>query len=94
MNDFYRKLVDQYAGSELPEELEQEMEGAAMADPELAGDMFTLRKTVELLQGLPAPEFTNESFYRILMRMHAAGVNVETQTPEPTHYQYQLPMQG
>ena len=94
MNDFYKKLVDLYAGRELPSELEDQMELAAFSDPELSHDMASLRKTVEVLQSEGAPKFTEESYQRILMKLYARGANIETSSPTPTHLQYHLPMQG
>lgn len=92
--DFYTKLVDLYAGGELTEELNDEMEAAAMADRDLAADMMGLKTTVRALQTLDTPKFTEESFQRIILKMHKQGVEVEPQSPEPAHWQYRLPMQG
>lgn len=93
-NDFYKKLVDMYAGSELPEELEEEMEWASFGDPELCHDMATLRKTVELLRAMPKPEFTEESKQRILMRLCAKGADVNPKQSTVIYLQYQLPIQS
>ncbi|MEQ1933382.1 MAG: hypothetical protein ABL962_05825, partial [Fimbriimonadaceae bacterium] len=60
MTETYRKLVDLYAGHELTDELNEELESAANADPELAADMASLRLTVDALQSTPEPEFTEE----------------------------------
>ncbi len=43
MNETYKKLVDLYAGRELTDELDSELETAAMADPQLKAEMATLR---------------------------------------------------
>jgi hypothetical protein len=94
MDEMYRKLVDLYAGRELPTELEDQMELAAFQDPELSHDMATLRKTVELLQTSNAPEFTTESYQRVLMKLYARGVDVQPKSPTPAHIQYHLPIQG
>ncbi|MDI9641081.1 hypothetical protein QPK87_05315 [Kamptonema cortianum] len=94
MNDFYNKLVDLYAGNELPEELTEEMDMAAMQDAELAHDMSTLKKTVEILQSDSGIPFTEESYYRILMKLQSQGIEIESHSPEPTYMQYHLPMQG
>ena len=94
MNDHYRKLVDLYAGRELTEELELEMEGAAALDPELAYEMASLRQTVDALKAEPVPEFTEESYQRILMKMYAKGVELQQRSPDPVHLQYHLPIQG
>ena len=93
-NELYKKLVDMYAGRELPAELEEQMEFAAFGDPELSHEMSTMRRTVDLLQSEPAPEFTEESYQRVLMRLYSRGVEVETKTQTPAHLQYHLPMQG
>lgn len=92
--EFYRKLVDLYAGHELPLALEEELEIAAMSDAELAQEMRTLRETYDSLKEEGGPEFTEETCQRILMKMYARGANMETQSPEPAHFQYQLPIQG
>jgi anti-sigma factor RsiW len=91
--DFYKKLVDMYAGDELPQELADEMEMEAFSDPELGHDMSTLRKTVQILRSQPKPEFTEESYQRILMKLYARGAEVQTSAPEPAHLQYHLPIQ-
>ncbi len=93
MNETYKKLVDLYAGNELPEDLVQEMELAAETDPELKHDMTSLRKTVETLQN-DELNFTEESYQRVLMKLYAKGGHLQTQSPDPRHLQYQLPMSG
>lgn len=93
MNDTYRKLVDLYAGNELPEDLTQEMEMAAETDPDLKQDMTSLRQTVETLQS-DEIDFTEESYQRVLMKLYARGGHLQTQSPDPRHLQYQLPMSG
>lgn len=92
MNEFYKKLVDLYAGGELTEELADDMELAAMSDPDLAHDMHTLRKTVETLQSSTAPALTEESDYRILLKMQLQGAEVQRRSPERSHWQYHLPI--
>lgn len=94
-NDLYQKLVDMYAGSELSEELNEELETAAMDDPQLSHEMFTLKRTVETLQATPKPEFTEESNQRILLKMQLqTGEEIKTKSPEPAYWQYHLPIQG
>ncbi len=93
-NELYRKLVDLYAGRELPVELEDELEAAASQDQSLAHEMHTLRRTVDVLQGSSAPEFTEESYQRILMKLYARGADVQPKAEAPAHLQYYLPMQG
>ena len=93
-SDLYQKLVDLYAGRELPAELEDQMELAAFNDAALSHDMSTLRKTVEMLRDQSGAEFTEESYQRILMKLYARGVEIQTAVPEPAHLQYQLPIQG
>lgn len=93
-NEFYLKLVDLYAGHELPLALEEEMEQAAVSDADLSFEMRSLRETVDSLKDAVAPEYTEETHQRILMKMFARGANVETHAPEPAHFQYQLPIQG
>ena len=93
-SELHRKLVDLYAGGELPQELEDELEWAAFPDPELNYDMTTLRRTVELLRELPGAEFTEETNQRILMRLFAQGLDIEPVSPPPVHLQMGLPIQG
>ena len=94
-NEIYRRLVDLYAGGELPADLAEEMEIAAYKDRELAHEMQTLKMTVEQLKrDHKEPEFTEESYHRIIMKLYAAGVEVETTSPTPMHLQYQLPIAG
>jgi hypothetical protein len=93
-NEIYRKLVDLYAGHELPLALEEEMEQAAILDPELGHEMQSLRATYDALKEEPAPEFTEETRQRILMKIYAKGVDIQTSAPEPRHFQYQLPIQS
>lgn len=92
--EFYRKLVDLYAGRELPEELEAELNKAAAENPELKAEMIALRDTVNLLQSEPAPEMTEESYQRILIKLYARGVDAQPKSPTPQYLQYYLPIQG
>jgi len=92
--DFYKKLVDLYAGHDLPSELEDQMEWAAFGNADLSHDMSTLRRTVEILRADSGPEFTEESYQRVLMKLYARGANIETKAATPVHLQYHLPMQG
>ena len=94
MNETYKKLVDLYAGNELPEDLTYEMEQAAATDPELKYDMTSLRQTVDSLQNIDDFTFTEESYQRVLMKLYAKGGHLQTQSPDPRHLQYQLPMSG
>ena len=93
-NELYTKLVDLYAGKELPLELEQELEAAASQDESLASDMQSLRNTVEVIQSMPGAEFTEESYQRILMRLYARGADIQPKAQPPAHLQYYLPIQG
>ncbi len=93
MNETYQKLVDLYAGEELPEELNNELAAAAKTDPALMQDMKSLRQTVVALRD-DEIEFTEESYQRILMKLYARGGHLQTQSPEPRHLQYQLPISG
>jgi len=94
MNDMYRKLVDLYAGGELTEELEDELESAAFQDPDLSYEMTTLRKTVDVIRNMPEPSFTEESYQRILMKLYARGADLQIESPHPSHLQYSLPIQS
>jgi len=93
-SDLYQKLVDMYAGGELPAELEDQMELAAFKDADLSHDMATMRRTVEALRSAPEPDFTEESYQRVLMKLYARGVAIQTSAPAPAHLQYHLPIQG
>ena len=94
-NEMYAKLVDLYAGDELPEELQAALEAEAAGNPALAQDMSSLRQTIKAVKHhAPSVEFTEESFQRILMKMYARGVDAQTKSPTPAHIQYHLPMSG
>lgn len=92
--EFYQKLVDLYAGCELPEDLEAALVKAAESDPQLASEMKSLRELVHLLRSSPQPEFTEESNQRILMKLMARGVQLQSEEHSPGHMQYRLPIQG
>jgi len=92
--EFYKKLVDLYAAHELSSELEDQMELAAYTDTELSHDMSTLRRTVDALRSDSGPDFTEESYQRVLMKLYARGANIEPKSASPVHLQYQLPIQG
>lgn len=94
MNDFYQKLVDLYAGGELTEELEEELESAAFRDSDLSYEMTTLRRTVDMARNIPDPQFTEESYQRILMKLYARGADLTPKSPDPAHLQYSLPIQS
>jgi hypothetical protein len=91
-SELYRKLVDLYAGRELPTELEDEMDLASFRDSGLSREMHSLRKTVDFLRADRGPEFTEESYQRILMKLYARGANIQPRAPEPLHLQYHLPI--
>lgn len=93
-NDLYSRLVDLYAGRELPDDVEREMEREAAKDPALYADMTSLRDTVDHVRSIPGPDFTEESYQRILMKLYARGAEFQPKAPAPTHLQYQLPIQG
>lgn len=93
-NEIYKKLVDMYAGDELTEELMGEMDARAITDPELSHDMFTLKKTLELVRQFDDVRLTEESSQRILLKMRTRGAAVEQNSPDPMHLQYHLPIQG
>ena len=92
--EIYRKLVDMYAGDELPEELTEELETAAFGDVEIAQDMRSLRSTIHALKGMPRPQFGEETFHRILFKLYAAGADPEINSPAPALMQYHLPRSG
>ncbi len=92
--EFYRKLVDLYAGHELPISLEEEMETAALSDSELAHEMRSVREMYDILRADTGPEFNEETNQRILLKMYARGIEIEPNAPEPKFLQFPLPMQG
>ncbi|MCA0361268.1 MAG: hypothetical protein LCH41_09455 [Armatimonadetes bacterium] len=100
MNDLYHKLVDLYAGHELPEDLVALLEQAAQTDPSLAMDMSQARTLVDLLHTMPAPGFSEADHLRILFKMHTAASDLPENpfSPEQSETQpgtqYQLPMFG
>ncbi len=94
MNTIYDKLVDMYAGQELAEDLNAELEAAAASNPTLKADMASLRSTVNRLQSDSENPYTDETHARILMKIYARAGEIERGTPEPIYLQYQLPMSG
>jgi hypothetical protein len=92
--DLLNKLVDLYAGRELSSELDEHLEAAAAGDELLKANMQSLRGTVDALQSDPGPEFTEESYQRILMKLYARGAAIQPKAPAPLHLQYHLPIQG
>jgi hypothetical protein len=93
-SDIYEKLVDLYAGHELPAEMEDQMELAASSDPSLGREMSTLRNTVDALHATDDPEFTEESYQRVLMKLYTRGADIQPKAPASVHFQYHLPLQG
>lgn len=93
-NEIYNKLVDLYAGRELPAELEDQMELAAASSSGLNHEMTTLRRVVDTLHNLDEPDYTEESYHRILMKLYARGGDIQPQAPVSSHFQYNLPLQG
>lgn len=92
---FYNKLVDLYAGQELPEDLEKNLSEAAASDPDLAKDMATLRQTVQSLHGQSAVNYTEDTEYRVLMKLQAwAESDLISKQEESPSWQYRLPMEG
>lgn len=93
-SELYRQLVDLYAAGELTEELEETLRAESFANPDLSHDMNTLRMTMDALHGSEAPEFTEESYQRILMKLYFRGADIQPRSPEPAHLQYHLPIQS
>ena len=94
MNELTRELVDLYAGRELTEELEAHLIKLAETDPELKAEMESLRAVVDLLHEDGGPTFGEESFQRVMLKMHTAGCEIEPNSPEPAYWQHHLPMTG
>ncbi len=94
MTELYDKLIDLYAGRELSEEMERDMDSLALQHPVLAREMRELRATVDALRNTDQPEFTEESYQRVLMKVYARGVEMSGRAPDPGYMQYHLPIQG
>ncbi len=92
---FYKKLVDLYAGSELPQELEQEMDFAAQSDSELKADMDSLKSIVQGLKESPTEPYTDDVHYRIQMKIQNwSDATISEPTNNSTIWQFRLPMEG
>jgi hypothetical protein len=89
--ELYQKLVDLWVDEELPQELMDELDAAAKADPQLARDMQSLRQTVQLLRSIGRPTFS-ESYYPILERMHA--IVSRDRDNANRYHQYQFTIAG
>lgn len=94
MNNIYDKLVDMYAGQELAEDLNAELEAVAANNLALKADMASLRSTVTRLQNDDDGAYTDETHARILMKIYARAGELQQGAPEPIYLQYQLPMSG
>lgn len=92
-SELYQKLVDMYAAGELTEELQETLNSEAFGNAELSHEMSTMRMTMDALHEMPDPEFTEESYQRILMKLYFRGADVQPHSPEPAHLQYHLPIQ-
>lgn len=91
MSELYKKLVDLYAGRELPVELNDQMELAAHTDTNLGWEMKTLRNTVDALKADTEPMFTEETYQRILTQIYSrAGSSPVIR--EDNRLQFQLPI--
>ena len=91
---FLKKLIEVYVGGDLGDETGGSLRQMVMGDPILEKDLLEMEMTYEQLKGIPAPEFTEESYQRILMKVYTRGGEMQVQTPTPSHLQYHLPLQG
>lgn len=91
--DLYEKLVDMYAGKELPTELNTELEAAAAENPVLAEEMESLTLLVDSLKEIPAPLYSSETEARILRKIDQQATLNQPRSI-PSYLQYPLPMQG
>lgn len=92
---FYQKLVDLYAGHELPEDLEHELVEASSDDPILARDLRTLRQTVRRLHDQKPAPYTDDTEFRILMKIqNSGGFDLNATAHDHPDWQYRLPMEG
>lgn len=92
-DELYQKLVDLYVGDELPEDLAEDLQARAFANPALAKDIRSMRHTMSALQSVSAPVFGKESYQRVLYRLYLEGATPETRRAFAAS-QYQLPMSG
>ncbi len=92
MKEFYKKLVDLYAGSELPVELSDQMEIAASQDPELSWEMASLKQTVEMIHDDSGPEYSEETYQRILNQIYLKAGAAKPAQFEASPLQYRLPI--
>ncbi len=92
--NLYQKLVDLYAGDELPQELMDELETAALSDSKLAWEMQSLRTVVRHLQSIPAPTEIETSLQNVLNRLKDEGVDVAAQESKVVYLQHYLPISG
>lgn len=93
--ELYQKLVDMYAGEELPQELMDELESAALSDSKLAWEMQTMRSTVQRLRSLPGPDDVQASLENVIRRLRQEGVEIaDDGEPRVYHLQHYLPISG
>lgn len=92
--DLLPRLVDLYAGRELPSELEDDLAAAALSNDALAADMAAMRSVADLLASDRPAAYTEETRQRVLRRLLVAGSSVEESAPAPAHFQFALPIQG
>lgn len=92
---FYKKLIDLYAGSELPTELENDLIEATKDSAELQQDMMSLRNLVNTLHQSSPEQFSEEIDYRIQMKIQNWGENLVIQNQQNSELlQFKLPMEG
>ena len=90
--ELYTKIVDLYAGNELPIELENDLAEVSRQNRLLRDDMISLKETVETLRTCDPIQFTEESYQRILLKLYSRGVDMQKRSPDPIHLQYHLPI--
>lgn len=93
-DNLYQKLVDLYAGDELPQELMDELEQAALTQPGLAWEMQTLRTVVRQLHAIPAPPEMEASLENVLAKLRQEGVPIKEDEPKVVYLQHYLPLGG
>lgn len=91
--DLYSKLVDLYAGDELPTELKEDFEQRLSEDADLKAEALALQQTVAAIKSVSQPVFGDETRNRILRTIEQRA-RIEPQRPAAAYLQYQLPMQG
>lgn len=93
-NEFYKKLIEVYVGGDLGTSVSKDLKQVVDGNEDLKQDLVEMQAAYNALRDLPTPEFTEESYQRILMKVYTRGGELQTRTPVPSHLQYHLPLHG